>query len=466
MTPKFGTSGLRGLVTDLTPTLIADYVVAFLSACPVGASVFIGHDLRPSSGPIARMVRDRVTAHGIDVVWCDAVPVPALALAASQVPAGAIMVTGSHIPADRNGLKFYTTHGEITKGDEAQIVASLGRALATVASRGVVQHMDVVPNYAARMRAAYADALRGKRIGLYQHSAVGRDMMANLLSDLGAEVISLGRSNAFIPIDTEAVSPALREQLQDWAHAYDCDAIISTDADGDRPLLTDETGVVVPGDILGQVTAASLKAAHVVTPVSSNTGVEALGCFDQVTRTKIGSPYVIAAMSDVAKDTVGYEANGGFLLGYAAQGPTAKIASLMTRDALLPILAVLHAAQDIGVAALVAQQPARFTATDRLEGVEPAQSKRFVETIASDAQARSAFLNVFSDEAVSVDRTDGVRVTLASGRIVHMRPSGNAPEFRLYIEAESMTAAQDMLARGLDALRFALSHSCSHQIKG
>ncbi|MCK0097077.1 phosphomannomutase [Yoonia sp. F2084L] len=465
MTPKFGTSGLRGLVTELTPALIADYVRAFLSACPVGASVFIGHDLRPSSGPIARMVLDAVTAHGIDVTWCDAVPVPALALAASRAQAGAIMVTGSHIPADRNGLKFYTTRGEITKADEAQIMASLGQVPATDASHGVMQRMDVGLAYAQRMLGAYADALRGKRIGLYEHSAVGRDLMADIITDLGAEVIRLGRSDVFIPIDTEAVSPVLRKQLQDWARAHDCDAIISTDADGDRPLLTDETGVVIPGDILGQITAASLKAAHVVTPVSSNTGVEALECFDRVTRTKIGSPFVIAAMSDAGKDTVGYEANGGFLLGYAAQGPAAKIAPLMTRDAVLPILAVLYAARDVGVAELVAQQPARFTATDRLEGVDPAQAKRFVETIASDAQARSAFLSALSDKPVSVDRTDGIRIALASGRIVHMRPSGNAPEFRLYIEAESKAAAQDVLARGLDALRGALSDGCSHQIK-
>ncbi|EYB47298.1 hypothetical protein BU65_24160 [Escherichia coli] len=33
-----------------------------------------------------------------------------------------IMVTGSHIPYDRNGLKFYTPEGEITKADEQEIL--------------------------------------------------------------------------------------------------------------------------------------------------------------------------------------------------------------------------------------------------------------------------------------------------------------------------------------------------------
>mgnify|MGYP005993097575 FL=1 len=32
MAPKFGTSGLRGLVTELTPALVEDHVCAFLAA--------------------------------------------------------------------------------------------------------------------------------------------------------------------------------------------------------------------------------------------------------------------------------------------------------------------------------------------------------------------------------------------------------------------------------------------------
>lgn len=455
MSPKFGTSGLRGLVTELTPVFVADYVAAFLKACPTGAGVMIGHDLRPSSEPIGKMVQDAVVAKGIDAVWCGAVPVPALALAASQAQVAAIMVTGSHIPSDRNGLKFYTADGEITKVDEANIIASLGQASKATTPGDATQRSDVGTQYMSRMRTAYADVLRGKKIGLYQHSAVGRDLMANLLTDLGADVICLGRSDVFIPIDTEAVSPELRAQLAEWASIHHCDAIVSTDADGDRPLIADQNGIVVPGDILGQITAASLKAKTVVTPVSSNTGVEALGCFNQVIRTKIGSPFVIKAMKKAV--AAGYEANGGFLLGYTAHGPSAQISPLMTRDAVLPILAVLHAARESGVAQFAAAQPARFTATDRLEGVDPDQSKRFVAMIIKNVDARTAFVAVFSDHVSSVNTTDGVRITLASGRIVHMRPSGNAPEFRLYVDAESSTAAKTMLDTGLDALRDALS---------
>jgi phosphomannomutase len=38
-------------------------------------------------------------------------------------------------------------------------------------------------------------------------------------------------------------------------------------------------------------------------------------------------------------------------------------------------------------------------------------------------------------EVVSIEKTDGLRVTLESDEIVHLRPSGNAPELRCYAEA-------------------------------
>lgn len=46
MPPKFGTSGLRGLVTELTLELVADHVAAFAASCPVGTGVFVARDLR------------------------------------------------------------------------------------------------------------------------------------------------------------------------------------------------------------------------------------------------------------------------------------------------------------------------------------------------------------------------------------------------------------------------------------
>ena len=49
----------------------------------------------------------------------------------------------------------------------------------------------------------------------------------------------------------------------------------------------------------------------------------------------------------------------------------------------------------------------------------------------------------------TINRTDGVRVTFANGEIIHLRPSGNAPEFRCYTEASSDTRAHELNDRCL-----------------
>ncbi len=464
MPPKFGTSGLRGLVTDLTEALVKAHVSAFIASCPVGRGLYVAQDRRASSAMIAGWVEQAAQSAGLPVNACGAVPTPSLALASMTDGCGAVMVTGSHIPDDRNGLKFYTPAGEITKAHEAAILTALrdGTDPAQTAHDGVgarvIRNVTAGAAYKARYLDAFgADCLSGLRIGVYAHSAVGRDLMHDILAALGAQVVDLGRSDTFIPVDTEAVDAETRGLLQQWAATQRLDAIVSTDGDGDRPLMTDATGQVIPGDVLGQITAAAVGAEIVVTPVSSNTGVEASGQFARIIRTRIGSPFVIAAMEAAGGRVVGYEANGGFLLGFAAQGPAGPLAPLMTRDALLPLIAPLVRARGrgIGMAALVADEPPRFTASDRLQEVPSDVGQALVARLDMDASARAAFLGPFGTER-SIDRTDGLRITLADGRIVHLRPSGNAPELRFYAEAESQPAADALLRRGLDALAQAL----------
>ncbi|MFT7440255.1 MAG: phosphomannomutase, partial [Sulfitobacter sp.] len=345
MPPKFGTSGLRGLVTELTPDLIGAHVRAFIASCPVGSGIWIGRDLRGSSPKISRMVANAAGEMGVQVTDAGAVPTPALALASMKAGCAAVMVTGSHIPDDRNGIKFYTPEGEITKAHEAAILANLD-AHATHKGPKPTTNTTAEAAYIARYTSAYGTALAGMRIGVYSHSAVGRDLMINLLTQLGAQITELGRATHFVPVDTEAVPENVRAQLRDWASSHPLDAIVSTDGDGDRPLVADATGNIVPGDVLGQITGAALGAQVAVTPVSSNSGAEQV--FNRVIRTKIGSPFVIAGMETATGRVVGYEANGGFLLGYDASGPAGPLPALMTRDAVLPILASLMAAKSAG----------------------------------------------------------------------------------------------------------------------
>src|SRR6188474_489861 len=110
---KFGTSGARGLVTEMSDRICYAYTRGFLQFLEDAgelrqrnADVLVGGDLRPSTGRLMRAVMRGATDAGYRPVNCGYLPSPALALLSLQRRVPAVMVTGSHIPDDRNGIKF------------------------------------------------------------------------------------------------------------------------------------------------------------------------------------------------------------------------------------------------------------------------------------------------------------------------------------------------------------------------
>ncbi|MGE7368926.1 phosphomannomutase [Neorhizobium sp. NPDC001467] len=465
---KFGTSGLRGLVSELQGHAAALYATAFArhmlekGLVKPGDRIFVAGDYRPSTPDIAATCIGALSRAGLQPVDCGAIPTPALALYAMTQSCASLMITGSHIPADRNGIKFYRPDGEIDKADESAI-----SGLAPVLDDAIV---DLTPGSAPseesealalflerNRRILPAGALSGLRIGVYQHSTVARDALVTIMAGYGAEVVALARSEQFIPVDTEAVSPQTIDLLRTWAREHGCDAIVSADGDGDRPLVTDETGQPLRGDLLGLMVARLLDAKVIVTPVTSNSGIEAVGDHE-VIRTRVGSPFVIAGMAEADRrgDTaiVGFEANGGVLTQTDFVLSDTILSALPTRDSFLPILAALFLArqQDMSLSALASSFSLPCAAADRLENIPIANSTALMAHLRQAPANLSAFLAPIG-EVASVSDIDGLRVTLADRSIVHLRPSGNAPEMRCYVEAADETSSLALLAAVLSRLQ-------------
>lgn len=466
----FGTSGARGLVSAMTDQVCHGYAAGFLAYLTSqglwkrGGSVALAGDLRPSTPRMLAACALAIEDMGGVPVFCGFIPTPALAFFATDAAMPAIMVTGSHIPDDRNGIKFYRPDGEILKHEEPDILAQPVHAREWGVSGeagslpALVQREGIGESYVRRYVDFFgSECLRGTRVGVYQHSAVGRDVLVAVLEALGAEVIALGRSDRFIPVDTEAVRDEDIALARGWASERQLDAIVSTDGDSDRPLLADETGEWLRGDVLAMLCARELGMQTVVTPVSSNTVVERSGFFAWVERTRIGSPYVIAAMQAAlaAEKTkvCGYEANGGFLLASDVVGERARLRALPTRDAVLPIIAVLQAAQGRSVSQLVAELPRRVTFSDRIADFAAQRSGALMAWMTGEAEGAAQLNDAFSSIAgatlVDVNCTDGVRLTFANGRIIHLRQSGNAPELRCYAEAEDQAWARRLAFESL-----------------
>ncbi|TRL39071.1 phosphomannomutase [Rhizobium straminoryzae] len=465
---KFGTSGLRGLVTELEGHASALYATAFAryllesGKAKPGDPIYVAGDFRPSSPEIAATCIGALSRAGLSPVDCGAIPTPALALYAMSKGAASLMITGSHIPADRNGIKFYRPDGEIDKQDEL--------AITTLADSMASDLLDLAPGSAPKEEAAAAalfaarnaailpeNGLAGLKIGVYQHSTVARDQLVDVLAGYGADVLPLGRSETFIPVDTEAVSEQSIALFRAWTAEHRLDAVVSADGDGDRPLVTDETGTPLRGDLLGLIVANFLGARVAVTPVTSNSGIEASGDF-RVVRTRVGSPFVIEGMLSAlaAGDgaVMGFEANGGLLTAsdFTLNGTT--LSALPTRDSFLPVLATLYLARQQGktLSATAADFRLPIAAADRLENFPVATSSALMAHLRATPDNLAGFLAPLGRVRSSTD-VDGLRTTLEDGRIIHLRPSGNAPEMRCYVEAATEEDAASLLRQGLDLIR-------------
>lgn len=478
----FGTSGLRGLVTDMTD--LECYIstrgfIAYLKSIEKGLDkVYVAGDLRDSTTRIMNVVARAITDEGLEIVNCGHIPTPAVAAYALAHNAPCIMVTGSHIPADRNGIKFYKSSGEVLKSDESPMQAAVAVVRARVYGQdsetsgfnadGSFTELAGLPEVELEAQEQYiqrytsifdAELFKDKTVIVYQHSAVGRDLLVRMLELLGANVLPIDRSDSFVSIDTENVTASDKALFKSYAQSNDnVFAIVSTDGDSDRPFVIDETGEFHRGDVLGLVVSDFVGAKFAAVPISANDAVNEFAESRGIEKvsTKIGSPYVIEAMDQASvHPAVGWEVNGGYLTGDDIKIGGSVLSALPTRDAFLPILATLAFAiqNNKKLSEVFAALPTRYTGGGLIDDVPEDQIAKFRELSSNVAVMQSLADNVFAKSgfgAAKLDITDGLRLEFESRDTIHLRPSGNAPQFRVYTNAASQNRADDLVAQALD----------------
>ncbi len=199
----------------------------------------------------------------------------------------------------------------------------------------------------------------------------------------------------------------------------------------------DAEGNFVRGDVLGLLSARFLGVGAVVTPVTSNSAIERTGYFAEVIRTRVGSPFVVEGLGRASGAAIGFEANGGTLVGRGIELASGPLAPLETRDAVLPILCALGLAARDGrpVHELVAGLPLQVALADRLQGVPTSKSQAFLSRLTADTAYAEALFCAPRDRRGQ----DGRRPSVSSRQRRHgaFPCVGQCAEMRCYVEGST-----------------------------
>lgn len=350
----FGTDGIRGRVDG--PLVEAGFFRRLGGAVRVWlerkreeapdrpARILLGRDPRPS-GPMLQRAFLEGLGPGYQLLDAGILPTPALARALPLEGASlGVMITASHNPSTDNGIKFFTGEGrKFNVEAEAELEELIESQPAAEVLEGSPLHpCNAVQAYVEAMQLLLpVDALKGWTLVLDTANGATRETSAEVLRNLGANVVHLGADPEGARINAGCGSEhpeILREAvLENRARVG-----IAHDGDGDRLVCVDERGRVVEGDRLMGLIALNglkmgwLKEGKVVTTVQSNSGLdraieEAGGV---VYRVPIGDRWVSEKMLETGA-SFGGENSGHLIFGNSGSTGDGLLAALMVMDVLM-----------------------------------------------------------------------------------------------------------------------------------
>lgn len=435
----FGTSGIRGdselLFTNQFCFDIGRTFVNLLDFHNQPGPVAIGMDSRSSSPRILDDIVCGITFSERLVFIQGVSPIPAMNYVIKTAPyTGSIMVTGSHIAPNLNGVKFFIFEKEILKKDEKRIEEIYSRIKGQVSFKNVSRNLIKEENRANENYEEMLISLAKKRFPKWKvivdlGNGAQLNIMPRVLSRLGLEVISINDNlqGGFLARDTE--TEGVLEELQKRVLEEKVDFAIAYDGDGDRVAFVDENGKYIHGDYVGALIAKYEKISPIVTPISTSQLVDLLGI--SVIRTKVGSPFVIEQMIN-HHAVFGYEPNGGCISGEI----------MMSRDAGTTTIKILNHFRSFG------------KSFSEFVGTLP-KFEHFKQKVPCPKELNDDILRKAKNEfkGIKIEELDGVKIWADKNTWILFRPSGNAPEFRVISESNSFSKAKKLGEKGIKLIK-------------
>jgi phosphomannomutase/phosphoglucomutase len=216
-----------------------------------GPHINLGRDCRLSSPRLHEALLEGLLASGCDVTDVGVVPTPLLYFSAVHLKAdGAVMITGSHNPAEFNGFKTVCGSGTL-HGETIQEVRQLIESADYETGAGKHKTVDISDAYLDAVEPQFQFARRIKVVADAGNGTAG-PVVHRLLERLNCEVTELffDMDGRFPNHHPDPTMPANLKHLQEAVKAHHADLGIAFDGDSDRIGAVDENGEVIYGDML------------------------------------------------------------------------------------------------------------------------------------------------------------------------------------------------------------------------
>jgi phosphomannomutase len=435
---------IRGVYPDELDEGVARRVGNAFARFTGATRVVVGHDMRPSSAPLASAFVDGATMAGADVVVVGLASTDLVYFASGLLDAPAAMFTASHNPAQYNGIKLCRA-GAAPVGEETgltQIKAGVAGGLVERSEEpGRVEERDLLPEFADHVR-SFVDvaSLRPLRVVADTANGMGGLVVPAVFAGLPFDLnVLYGELDGTFPNHpADPIQPENLKDLQEAVLDSSADLGLAFDGDADRVFLVDDQAQPLSGSLTTAIVAKSILDRH-----SGETVVHNLICSKAVpeiireaggtpVRTRVGHSFIKQVMAE-----------SGAIFGGEHSGHYYFRDNFRADSGLIAALVVLEQLSRAGAPLSELRVPfERYAASGEI-------NSRVTDPTAVIERVAAAF------PGAQQDRLDGLTVDFGDWWF-NLRPSNTEPLLRLNLEAPDRAAcdarAHEVLAlvRGAD----------------
>jgi phosphomannomutase len=256
---------IRGLVPEELNAGLARQVGGAFARFTGSNAILVGRDMRPSGLELSGAFIEGVTETGADVIDLGLIPTDLLYFAAGNMNLPGATFTGSHNPAQYNGIKLCLAGakpvGEETGLADLKADITSGTTHAPASHRGEAHSLDLLADYAAHVHSFVdVNVIRPLRVVADTANGMGGLALPAVMKELPCqlEILYEELDGTFPNHPADPINPANQVDLVARVRATSADVGLAFDGDADRVFLVDEQGVGLSGSTTTAMLAATL----------------------------------------------------------------------------------------------------------------------------------------------------------------------------------------------------------------